>query len=159
MCIERKEQWVYGGKSYDDELEAVKAALTDLGTRFVKEYHSKPLDGMLAIGADVTSLRARYIDLTDPVPQVEKAPSEKVAGEPKAHPLGYAGGDPEDPLSTNSMMMRYMLIPRHTAAYKAVRLWLEREGYKTFEVAMQNLRGPKRQELSRLIDMYVGPEQ
>lgn len=83
MCITKKEQWVYGGKSYDDELSAVKAALTDLGTRFVKEFHSNPLQGMLTLGADITPLRDRYIDLTDPVPQVEKATPQKVAGEPK----------------------------------------------------------------------------
>lgn len=83
MCITKKEQWVYDGKSYDEEVDAVKAALTSIGTRFVKEFHSNPLQGMLTLGADITPLRDRYIDLTDPVPQVEKATPQKVAGEPK----------------------------------------------------------------------------
>lgn len=151
MCITKKEQWVYGGKSYDDELEAVKAALTDLGTRFVKEYHSKPLEGMLALGADVSELRMRYVDLTDPVPGAEKAPSEKVAGEPLSYPPGCAGGDPDDPLSTNNMLIRWQNVPDHSPIHAAVKRWLEREGYTSIQAATQKLEGDKRQELSNLI--------
>ena len=82
MCIVKKEQWVYDGKSYDEEIDAVKAALTHLGTRFVKEFHGKPLEGMLALGGEITPLRDRYLTLLDLELHPEKGTSQKVAGEP-----------------------------------------------------------------------------
>lgn len=159
MCIVKKEQWVYDGKSYDEEIDAVKAALTHLGTRFVKEFHGKPLEGMLALGGEVTPLRDRYLTLLDLELHPEEGTSEKVAGEPKAHPLGYAGGDPDDLLSTNSMTTRYLAVPSHSPIAKAVRQWLDREGYRHFADATQNLTGSKRQELSNLIGIAKEPEQ
>lgn len=147
MCIERKEQWVYGGKSYDDELEAVKAALTDLGTRFVKEYHSKPLEGMLAIGADVTSLRARYIDLTDPTPQVEKAPSEKVAGEPKSVLTHAQAAD------------KYLGLPSNHPIRDAVREWMRPRRFRSVEQALRYGSPEEAHELVCLISIAKEPGQ
>lgn len=82
MCIIKKESWGYGGTNYDTELEAVKAALTDLGMRFQNEYRGKPLEGMLALGMEITPLRDRYIALTDPDAGGGEGTSEKVGGDP-----------------------------------------------------------------------------
>ncbi len=154
MCIEKVESWAFGGKNYPTELEAVKAALTEIGTRMVKVYHGQPLEGLLELGADISDLRLRYYALTAPCPVGGKEPSEKDAGEPKSGP---AGGDHDDPLSTYNLTTRYMAIPRHSPVYKAVKLWLDREGYVSFEAATQNSRGPKRQELSLLIGVAKEP--
>lgn len=84
MCITRQETWAFAGKNYPTELDAVKAALTEIGTRFVKEFHSQPFQGMLALGADISYLRDRYIDLTGPDAGGGEAPSENATGEPKS---------------------------------------------------------------------------
>lgn len=86
MCITKTSSWAYGGTNYPTELEAVKVALTDLGTRFVKEFHSKPLEGMLVLGADITPLRDRYIELTAPTVQGGEGTSEKAGGDPSGDP-------------------------------------------------------------------------
>lgn len=156
MCIEKKEQWVYGGKSYDDELEAVKAALTDLGTRFVKEFHSKPFEGMLVLGADITPLRDRYIELTAPTVQGGKDIPVKALGEPKSGP---AGGDPDDPLSTTNMITRFYKIPEYSPIFDSIIVWLKKHHFSNIEHACHNAGDGERLELSRLIGMYVEPKR
>jgi hypothetical protein len=118
MCITKKEQWVYGGKSYDEELDAVKAALTDLGTRFVKEWHGNPLQGMLVLGADVTPLRDRYIALTEPRPTGGKGDPEKDTGEPMS--TGNRRIEARDKFS--------QLESTHPIK-RAALVFMEREGY------------------------------
>lgn len=147
MCITEEKKWVYGGKSYDSEIEAVKAALTGIGQQFIKEFHNRPLEGLLELGEDISDLRLRYYALTSPAPVDSTGISEKFAGEPKVR----VNDDRRGPLSLTDMTRRYMDIPRHSPAYKAVLQWLDREGYTTFEAAAQSVRGAKRKELSNLI--------
>lgn len=139
MCITKKEQWVYGGKSYDDELEAVKAALTDLGTRFVKEYHGKPLEGMLALGADVSELRMRYVDLTDPVPTGGNAIPVKALGEPKSAMTHAEAAD------------KYLGLPSTHPIRDAVEQWLRPRRFRNVETALRHGTPDEAKELVALI--------
>lgn len=139
MCIVKKEQWVYGGKSYDDELEAVKAALTDIGTRFVKEFHNKPFEGMLVLGADISELRTRYIDLTAPVPVGGKAPSEKVAGEPLSTMTHAQAAD------------KYLGLPSNHPIRDAVQQWLSTRRFRNVETALRHGTAAEAEELVALI--------
>lgn len=139
MCIVKKEQWVYGGKSYDDELEAVKAALTDIGTRFVKEFHNKPFEGMLVLGADITPLRDRYIELTAPEPMGGKAPSEKVAGEPLSTMTHAEAAD------------KYLGLPSTHPIRDAVEQWLHPRRYRNVETALRYGTPDEARELVALI--------
>lgn len=84
MCITKQETWGYAGKNYHEEIHAVQAALIDIGTRFVKDHHSQPLMGLLELGADISALRARYLELRDGPTQGGEAPSENATGEPKS---------------------------------------------------------------------------
>lgn len=154
MCITKREQWVYGGKSYDDEIDAVKAALTDLGTRFVKEFHNKPLDGMIELGSDVSELRIRYLELTCGTTQVEEVPSKKAPGEPLSGP---AGGDPDDPTSATNMLTRFYKIPDYSPIFDSLVVWMKKHHFRNIEHACQNARDNERLELSRLIGLYIEP--
>lgn len=84
MCITKTEAWAYAGVNYTTEKEAVKAALTDMGTRIVKEFHSQPFDGLMKFGMEITPLRERYLELLDMELHAGKAPSENATGEPKS---------------------------------------------------------------------------
>lgn len=148
MCIKQTTTWAYGGTNYDSELEAVKAALTDLGSRFVKEFHSKPLEGMLVLGADISALRTRYIDLTAPTVQAEEAPSEEPEG---------TRGDPSVLLSDASIRRRFLAIPDHSPIHAAVRQWLADRNYVSIEQACRNVNPKARRELSALIGIAKEP--
>ena len=91
MCIMKVESWAFAGKNYGTELEAVKAALIDIGTRFVKEFHSDPLGGLIELGSDVSELRIRYLELTCGPTQGEEAPPKVLEG---------TRGDPSESLLT-----------------------------------------------------------
>lgn len=81
MCIEKVMSYQWAGKLYATELEAVKAALSEIATRLVKDYSTKPLEGLIALGEDISALRARYLELA-PTGTATATASEKVAGEP-----------------------------------------------------------------------------
>lgn len=81
MCIEKVMSYQWAGKLYATELEAVKAALSEIATKLVKDYSTKPLEGLIALGGDISALRARYLELS-PTPTATATASEKVAGEP-----------------------------------------------------------------------------
>lgn len=81
MCIEKVMSYSFAGKLYPTELEAVTAALTDVGTRLMKDFATNPVKGLLELGKDISALRERYIALS-PTPTATAEPSEKAAGEP-----------------------------------------------------------------------------
>lgn len=81
MCIEKVMSYQWAGKLYATELEAVKAALSEIATKLVKDYSTKPLEGLIALGEDISALRARYLELS-PTPTATATAPEKVAGEP-----------------------------------------------------------------------------
>lgn len=81
MCIEKVMSYQWAGKLYATELEAVKAALSEIATKLVKDYSTKPLEGLIALGEDISALRARYLELS-PTATATATASEKVAGEP-----------------------------------------------------------------------------
>lgn len=76
MCIEKVMSYQWAGKLYATELEAVKAALSEIATRLVKDYSTKPLEGLLALGQDISPLRERYLALA-PAPISTESASEK----------------------------------------------------------------------------------
>ena len=80
MTIEKVDSWAYAGTNYSTEKEAVKAALTDIGSRLIKEFHSKPFDGLMQLGVEITPLRDRYLAILDLELQAEKGIPE-TAGE------------------------------------------------------------------------------
>lgn len=90
MCIEQVPAFRHAGKLYDTELKAVEAAIQDIGSKFIKQYHNDPLGGLIALGADVSHLRARYLDLLDRDTATEVT-SENVGGEPKKAPRPVGG--------------------------------------------------------------------
>lgn len=77
MCIKKVSSFEFAGKLYSTELEAVKAALTEIGTRIIKDHSSNPLEGLLKHGADISALRGRYFDLTAPDAKDSEATPEK----------------------------------------------------------------------------------
>ena len=64
MCIEKVMSYSFAGKLYPTELEAVTAALTDVGTRLMKDFATNPVKGLLELGKDISALRERYIALS-----------------------------------------------------------------------------------------------
>jgi len=84
--------WVYRGKPYLKQIDAVKAALEDIARAMYRDYATNPLQGLLAHGEDVSMLRQAYLELldaegdADPSPTLAdtqtEATSETVAGEP-----------------------------------------------------------------------------
>jgi hypothetical protein len=87
MCaIEEVRSYRYAGKHYDTELEAVTAALTEIGTRIIRDHHHNPVEGLLKYGNDIGELRARYAALTLPANAVEVT-SEVMSGGPKGRRL------------------------------------------------------------------------
>lgn len=66
MCIEKVESFRYAGKLYPNELEAVSAAIHEIGSRIIKDFASKPFDGLVTHRKDLTKLLARYDELTPP---------------------------------------------------------------------------------------------
>jgi hypothetical protein len=64
MCIDQVMSFRYAGKLYPDELEAVTAALSETGTKLIKDYSTNPMKGLLELGEHISSLRQRYLHLT-----------------------------------------------------------------------------------------------
>lgn len=158
MCIIKTEAWAYAGTNYTTEKDAVKAALTDIGTRLIKEFHSNPLQGLLTLGAEVSELRDRYMTILDRELQAEKGIPEKVEPPFSAEYTGPAGGDPADPLSSTNMVTRFLDIPDHSPIFDAVQVWVKRHHYRSFEEAIQRSRDSERLELSNLIGIAKKPE-
>lgn len=71
MCITKVESFGYGGKLYDTELEAVRAALTEIGARLLKDHHSNMIVGLTEMGKDIGQLAERHSELT--IEAVERA--------------------------------------------------------------------------------------
>jgi hypothetical protein len=82
MCIEQVMSHRYNGKLYPAELDAVKAALTEIGVKLIKDHSNDPMKGLLELGEHVSHLRARYIALSPPPIPTDEAPP-KDAGEPE----------------------------------------------------------------------------
>lgn len=81
-CIQEIPSYLFAGKLYRSEIDAVKAALSEIGERIVREHHSNPLKGLLAYGEDISFLRARYLHLTSPAPAPTAETSAAATGEP-----------------------------------------------------------------------------
>lgn len=148
MCITKKEQWVYDGKSYDEEVDAVKAALTSIGTRFVKEFHSKPLDGMLELGADISELRIRYLELTCGPAQAGEDLPVKALGEPK-------GGTVLKPIQDRRDEVRRRIdnLPPGSAVIDAIAVHLKDENWPTMEAFLVHADGQQLQFVERLLSI------
>jgi len=63
MCITKTECWVYNDKPYLQEIDAVIAALTDIGSGIMKNHAAHPFNGLLEYGENITPLRHRYLEL------------------------------------------------------------------------------------------------
>lgn len=124
MCITKQETWGYAGKNYHEEIHAVQAALMDIGTRLVKEHHSQPLMGLLELGADISALRARYLELRDGPVQDKEAPPKEPEGT-QGDPSGVM--PPENRRSTMRKQLEEM-EPTHPIK-RAALTFMERQGY------------------------------
>lgn len=71
MCITKVESFGYAGKLYDTEIEAVRAALTEIGARLLKDHHSNMIVGLTEMGKDIGQLAERHSELT--IEAVERA--------------------------------------------------------------------------------------
>lgn len=74
--IAPKLSWPYKGHNYDTEIEAVKAAIDDMGKRLVKDHASNPGEGLILL-TDLPLFLLRYHELTK---QPETAPTESPEG-------------------------------------------------------------------------------
>lgn len=151
MCITKKEQWVYDGKSYDEEVDAVKAALTSIGTRFVKEFHSKPLDGMLELGADISELRIRYLELTCGPAQAGVDIPVKALGEPKSGPVNPVLKPIQD--RRDEVRRRIESLPPGSPIIDAIAVHLKDEKWPTKEAFLVHADGQQLQFVERLLSI------
>lgn len=65
MTIQEVTGYSFGGKLYTTEIEAVKAALAEIGSRIVKEHHSNPQNGLIQFSAELMELLPRHSALTE----------------------------------------------------------------------------------------------
>lgn len=49
QIIAPKLSWPYNGHNYDTEIEAVKAAIDDMGKRLIKEHATNPGQGLVSM--------------------------------------------------------------------------------------------------------------
>lgn len=77
MCIDKVMSYSYAGKLYPTELDAVKAALSDIGTRLIKDFSTHPVNGLIELGQDISALRARYLALAPAAISTESAPEKE----------------------------------------------------------------------------------
>lgn len=152
MCITKTEAWAYAGVNYTTEKEAVKAALTDIGSRLIKEFHGNPLQGLLTLGAEVSELRDRYLDLLDQELQAEKGIPEKPEGTQE---------DPSVvmPHKNRRLAMRKQLDEMESThpIKRAVQTFMEREGYATPRAFWTRANAPQFDELERILDQGEKP--
>lgn len=64
MCINRITAWAYGGHNYDNERDAVWAAIDAIGRKLVKDYASNP-GRCLVESPDLPKLLLRYRELSE----------------------------------------------------------------------------------------------
>lgn len=94
MCIKKTESWAFAGKLYPTEQEAIHAALDDVGRKILKDFSHDPAKGLLEHGADVSQLRARFLDLTIlPMPDLD------VKSAPKGSKIPVARGVIRGPIN------------------------------------------------------------
>lgn len=72
MCIIKTESWAFVGKSYPTEREAVRAGLTDIGQRIIKDGSGRPLDAVLDSSDELISLLTRHRDIFDEMGEPDK---------------------------------------------------------------------------------------
>lgn len=63
MCITKTECWVFRDKPFLNEIDAVIAALEDIGQKIMRNHSAHPFQGLLEHGENVTGLRQRYLEL------------------------------------------------------------------------------------------------
>lgn len=64
MAIDEITGFQFAGKIYATELDAVRAALTEIGSRIVKEHSAAAHVGLIQHRDDLIDLLARYSALT-----------------------------------------------------------------------------------------------
>lgn len=64
MTITQVTSFRFNDKLYPTELQAVRAALEEIGTRLVKDFHHDPVAGLVELGETLSYLRDRYLALT-----------------------------------------------------------------------------------------------
>lgn len=87
MCISKTVCWIYDGKPHLTEIDAVIAALEDIGQKIMRNHSAHPFKGLLEYGEDITPLRQRYLELLAVGPDTAKVPVE-APGEPMLQPRG-----------------------------------------------------------------------
>ena len=143
MCIIKTEAWAYAGTNYTTEKDAVKAALTDIGTRLIKEFHSNPLQGLLALGAEVSELRDRYMALLDLELHPEQAPSKKAGEDPS----------PLVPIADRREEVRRRMdnLPPGSTIIDAIAVHLKDEKWPSAEAFLVHADGQQLQFVERLL--------
>lgn len=63
MCVKKTEAWEHGGKLYPSEIEAIDAALADVGQKLVKDHSTNMQKGLIALSESLVSLLTRRRDL------------------------------------------------------------------------------------------------
>lgn len=63
MCIEKTESFRFAGKLYETEKDAIEAALSEIGSKIVKEHHANPAKGLLTHADDLVPLLTRLEEI------------------------------------------------------------------------------------------------
>lgn len=64
MCIKQVTAWEHGGQFFGTELEAVNAALHDLGVKLVRDHSAHMAAGLIEHGDKLSALLDRHQALT-----------------------------------------------------------------------------------------------
>lgn len=79
MCVTRVTAWAFAGRNYNSEIEAVRAAIDEIGKKIVRDHASHPGKGLVEHD-DLPKLLLRYRELavTTEAPE-SKAPEGTLA--------------------------------------------------------------------------------
>lgn len=91
MCVERVTAWAFAGRNYNTEIEAVRAAIDEIGKRVVKDHATNPGKGLIQ-HTDLPTLLLRHAELVD---AEEKAPTESLEGTRSEEPEGTREHHPD----------------------------------------------------------------
>jgi len=83
MCIEPVPAFPFRGKLYLTEVEALEAAIDEIGRDLKRNYFNDPTRGLVRYSETLASLLSRYNAVQAPTPAAGKGPSTKASGEPK----------------------------------------------------------------------------
>lgn len=83
MHITPVQSYPYGGRLYSTEIEAIEAAIHEVGLDLKRNYFHDPAKGLLRHSEPLAALLSRHLELLSPAPQAGKAARKKRSGEPK----------------------------------------------------------------------------